>query len=435
MRPRLRPTELGLLLLATWNGIALLAVLALASPKSLAVPVRNGVWIDGLASAVGAGLVLAVLLLGCHIATSVLAPRGDQALLPLAGLLTFVGLFVISRVAPEQSARQTAWAALGAVAFVVTLAWPELGSLLRRYRYTWVTLGLGTLLLTFALGVDPNGSGARLWLGFGGVYFQPSEVLKVLVVVYLASYLAEKRELLAFGEYRLGRLVLPPLPYLVPLAVIVGFSLLLLLIQRDLGATFLFFGVSLALLYCASGRTIYLLGGAGLFLIGTFVAYRLFSVAQRRIDIWLNPWSDPQGATYQTIQGLLALASGGVLGVGPGWGSPHLIPAGHTDFPFAVVGEELGLMGTLAVAVIYLLLVGQGFRVALRLSGTFETLLAAGLSTVVGLQALIILAGNLALVPLTGITLPFVSYGGSSLVTNFLILGLLVRLSHEADDE
>jgi cell division protein FtsW (lipid II flippase) len=284
--------------------------------------------------------------------------------------------------------------------------------------------------ITIVFGVDPNNSGTRLWLGYGGLYYQPSEIMKIVTAVFLASYLAEKRTLMT-QPLRVGGIPLPPLAYLGPLLVVWALSMVLLIWQRDLGAALLFYAVFLAYLYVATGRP-YL--GAGLvFLgIGGIVAYRLFDHVQLRTRVWLDPWPYAADDAYQIIQALNAYAAGGVFGVGLGHGYPEYVPAVHTDFVLAALGEEMGLLGTLAIIGLYLALVHRAFAIALRARSDFATLLAAGLGATLGLQAFIILAGNLRVMPITGITLPFLSYGGSSIVANFVMVGILLRISAES---
>lgn len=420
---RLRLVELLLLALAAAFAAAGLADLALFRR----VPVEPALW---------PALVLGGTFLAGHVALALRRPGADQVLLPLAAALCGLGVLVIDRVAPDLLVRQALWLVVGMALFLAVVVGGDVFGWLRRYRYTWALLGLGLVAVTLVLGVDPNNSGVRIWIGFGGYMFQPAELVKVLMVAFFAAYLDEHRELLSLGGYRLGPIELPPLPYLAPSLVMLGVSLLLFLVQHDLGITFLFFGVFVAMLYAVSGRGVYVLSALGTLAGASYLVYHLFSVARLRMEIWLHPWlyyKHERGPdSYQVVQALVAFASGGILGTGPGYGAPLLIPAAFTDFPFAVIGEELGLVGTLAVVALYLIFTVRGFRIALDLGDNFRGLLAMGLTTALGLQALIILAGNLKLVPLTGITLPFVSYGGSSLVTNFIILGLLVRLSAEA---
>jgi cell division protein FtsW (lipid II flippase) len=257
------------------------------------------------------------------------------------------------------------------------------------------------------------------------VSVQPTEAVKLLLVVFLAAYLEENRELLAMSGRRL------PVAYLAPILVMIGIALVLFWLQRDLGPALLFSTVLLAMLYMASGRLSYVLGGLALLIVGGAVASKLFQHVGTRIAIWIDPWSVRETIGYQLVQALYAFSSGGVFGTGLDFGAPRYIPAVHTDFVIAAIGEELGLAGTLAVVALFVLFVQRGLTIALQARDGFAMLLAAGLTSVVALQALIILGGTLELMPLTGITLPFVSYGGSSVVANFLIVGMLLRISAE----
>ena len=424
MRParvaRWRGTELGLLVFPTAVLLIGIASLTLARGGELAP------------RSFTAGAAFAVFLLVAHAWLTVRYRGGDQLLLPIAATLCAVGQVMITRLEPDLAVRQSLWVGLGFAAMVGTLVLLPSVDWLRRYRYIWAGLGLALVLSTFVLGVDPNGSGARLWLGFGGILFQPSEILKILLVIFFASYLDDYRELLAFAGPRIGPLRLPPLPYLAPLGAMFLLSLLILLLQRDLGAALLFFGVFLAMLYLASGRALYVVTGLSLFVLGALLMYELFGHVRVRVETWLDPWATADTTGYQLVQGLTALASGGILGSGLTFGFPEYVPAVHTDFIIAAMGEELGLAGALAVIALYMLLVYRGFRIALESRDTFAALLAAGLTTVVGVQSLVILGGTLKLMPLTGVTLPLLSYGGSSILANFIIIGLLLAISGQA---
>ncbi len=378
-----------------------------------------------------AGIMFAALLVGTNLWLSRRLPAGDQLMLPIAATICALGQLMVARLEPDLALRQSVWVAIGIAAMSITLAVLPSIAWLRQFRYIWAGLGLLLVGSTFVLGVDPNESGARLWLGFGGVYFQPSEILKVLLVLFFASYLDDYRELLTYGGPRLGPLVLPPVPYLLPLVLMLMLSLLVLILQRDLGAALLFFGIVLAMLYVASGRASFVLLGLGMFGVGASSMYRVFEHVRLRVDIWLDPWASAATGGYQLVQALGALSAGGLFGSGLALGHPGYVPAVHTDFIIAAIGEELGLAGTLAVVALYMLLVYRGFRVALDCRDPFAALLAAGLTSVVGLQSLVILGGTLKLMPLTGVTLPLMSYGGSSILTNFVILGLLLAVSSE----
>jgi cell division protein FtsW (lipid II flippase) len=257
--------------------------------------------------------------------------------------------------------------------------------------------------------------------------------------VFLAAYLSENRSLLADESTRMGPIRLPPIPYLAPMVAMWAIALGIVVVQRDLGAALLFFAVFLAMLYVATGRPSYVVGGLILFVVGSWVLYNLFGHVQQRVDNWIDPFRDPLGAGYQTVQALYAFARGGLLGVGLGAGLPTIggrlpVPAVHTDYPLAALGEELGLIGLLAILGLYLVVVERGLRIAAAAHDEFRALLAAGLALVVAVQAFIIAAGNLKLIPLTGITLPLISYGGSSLLANALVIGLLLALSDQGTE-
>ena len=377
----------------------------------------------------GAGL-FAIALLAAALWLRWRLPRADPLMLPVAATLAAVGQVMTSRLEPELGPRQGVWVLIGLGAMALVGVLPSI-EWLRQYRYTWGTLAILLQVLTLVFGRDPNGSGAALWFIVGPVSVQPVEAVKLLLVVFLAAYLEDYRELLAMAGRRIGRFQLPPVPYLAPILVMIGSALLLFWFQRDLGPALLFSAVLLTMLYVASGRASYVALGVSLLVIGFVLADRVFSHVHTRVVIWLDPWSNRETIGYQLVQALYALASGGVFGTGLDLGSPRYIPAVHTDFVIAAVGEELGLAGTLAIVCLFVVLVQRGFLVALRARSGFSALLATGLTSVLALQALIILAGTLELIPLTGITLPFVSYGGSSVVANFVLVGLLLRISHE----
>jgi cell division protein FtsW (lipid II flippase) len=293
---------------------------------------------------------------------------------------------------------------------------------------------VGLLLLTFVAGREVNGQ--RLTLAIGPFSGQPSELLKVILVVFLAGYLSENRALLVEQSTRLGPVRLPPLPYLAPMVAMWAIALSIVVVQRDLGAALLFFAVFLLLLYVTTGRASFVALGLVAFVASGAVLYEIVPHVRTRVDIWVDPFATASGAGYQVVQALHAFARGGILGTGLGAGLPEVgslppggIPALHTDFPFAALGEELGLIGVMAILGLYLVVIERGLRIAASAGDDFRAILAAGLSLVIGVQAFIIAAGNLKLIPLTGITLPFISYGGSSLLTNGVVVGLLIALS------
>jgi cell division protein FtsW len=348
-------------------------------------------------------------------------------LLPIVAMLSAVGLIFVARLEPSFAERQTIWYALGVGALVGVLVFLPDPRVLRSYKYLAASAGLGLMVVTAIAGREINGS--RLWLGVGGFNFQVTEAMKVLLIVFLAGYLADRRLVLASVTRRWRTFRVPTLPYLIPLGVIWVLTFLVLIWQRDLGAVLLLGGVTLLLLYTATGRLSFVLLGVVLVILNVFVAYRLFDYVRGRIDVWLEPLSQSEGQGYQMAQALYALAHGGVLGAGLGSGFPGYIPAVHTDFVFAAVAEELGVAGAFGLLALYILLAARGLRISLLQLTDFGTLLALGCTGILALQCLVIVAGNLALIPITGITLPFVSYGGSSILANFVMLGLLLRLS------
>ena len=432
IRPRARWQELRLLFLVA---------LALVSGSVSLSATLTGTF--ALYDSWGLGIYLAALLVA-HVAQVLAGRRTDQILLPAVAMLGGISLLLMERLPQDLVVQrffgtsfglaevQLIWL-VGAVVVAATVSIVvRSDSWLRQYKYTWAAVGVGLLLLTFVLGTEINGQ--RLTLQVGPLSGQPSELLKVILVVFLAGYLSENRALLVEQSSRLGPLRLPPLPYLAPMVAMWAIALGIVVVQRDLGAALLFFGVFLALLYAATGRISLVVIGLVLFLLGSAVMANLFEHIRTRIDIWIDPFSDPLGAGYQVIQALHAFARGGLLGMGLGGGLPEIggqppIPEIHTDFPLAALGEELGVVGVVAILGIYLVIVQRGLRIGVAAADDYRSLLAVGLALVIGIQAFIIAAGNLKVLPLTGVTLPFISYGGSSLLANALVVGLLLALS------
>ena len=377
-------------------------------------------------------VVILGLLAVAHVATRRLAPGADGILLPLAGLLNGIGYVFIARLDPDLAALQALWTALGVGAFVATLAFVRRARDIERLRYTFAALGIGLLLLPLVPVVGQNINGARLWVRIGSVTFQPGELAKIALCVFFASYLVEKQPLLAMGTRKVAGVWVPNVRHFGPIVLAWVFSLVVMFWEKDLGSSLLFFALFIVLLWVATARGVYLGIGGVMFAAGAFLAYNLFGHVRTRMHILLDPWSVASAAGYQTVQALFAFAAGGVTGTNIAQGSPQRIPAVATDFIFAAIGEELGLLGTVAVLVAFLLMVGAGLRIAMRVESPFEKLLAAGLTAIIGLQTFIILGGVTRLVPLTGITLPFVSYGGSSLISNYILLALLLRISDDS---
>jgi cell division protein FtsW (lipid II flippase) len=360
------------------------------------------------------------------------APAADPALFPTAGVLVGLGFAMIFRLSGGLATEQATWILVGLAAFAVTLLIVRDHKMLDAYTYTIGLLGLLLLMLPIVPGIGQTINGARLWVQIGPLGFQPAELGKVLVVVFLASYLTQKRELLQVATTRLGPLRLPAAKHLAPVVLAWGGSLAILFVQRDLGASLLYFGIFVVMLWVATGRAAYLVFGLVLFAVGAYLGWVVFDHVQLRVDVWLNAL-DPNKVTGQgygqLAQAQFGMATGGLVGTGLGQGSPGLIPFAATDFIFAAIGEELGLLGTTAVLLLYVTLVGKGLRIALETGDPFGRLLATGLATLIGLQTFVIVGGVIRVIPLTGVTLPFMSYGGSSLVSNFILLALLVRVS------
>lgn len=420
-RPRLRE----LVLLAAAGGIFAIALGQLG--EDIAVPFL------GFLAAFGA----------MHIGVRTWAPKADPLILPLAALLFAVGamqLGSIDRLQTEVSTTwralaplQTGWLVFGAAGFLATVflfrsglgpAW--------RARYTLALAGLVALIAPLLPGIGHTVNGARLWLRVGPLSFQPVEAAKVLLVLFLAAYLSERRELLGMSTRRIGPLLVPEPRYLAPLLGIIGLAILVFVRQNDLGSSLLFFLTFMAMLWIGTGRSYYPALGIILFAIAVWVALQTFTHVSVRFEAWLNPFGDPQRSGYQILQGQYALAEGGVAGmglVGPDT-QPHLIPFGWTDLILASIGHTLGLAGILAVVMSYVMLLTRSFFIALRSRSDLHALAAAGFGIVLGVQAALIAGGVTRVLPLTGVTLPFISYGGSSLLANFVILGCLVAISN-----
>jgi cell division protein FtsW (lipid II flippase) len=385
------------------------------------------------------GLIFLGLFGLVHVAIRIFVPRADPYLLPITALLSSLGILLIYRINADLARLQAEWFLVGLVVFVLVLALRGRFRALADYKYLIGLAGIGLLVLTVLLGRDING--ARLWIRVGGVGFQPPEFAKLLLVIFFAAYLAEVREFLAVSTRRVLGVAIPPFKYLAPLFTLWGLSLLLMIFLKDLGTSLLFFAALLALMYVATGRPLYVVTGTVLFAAGATVLYRIFPHVRVRVDVWLNPWKDVAGKGYQVTQSLFALAAGGLFGRGLTQGylvldnGNTIIPALATDFIFSAIGEELGLAGAVGVVLLYFVFVYRGLRIAVRARDDFSRLLATGLTTIFGLQAFIIIGGVTKLIPLTGITLPFVSYGGSSIVANFALLALLLVTSDHAAGE
>ncbi|HSM72619.1 MAG TPA: FtsW/RodA/SpoVE family cell cycle protein [Anaerolineales bacterium] len=391
---------------------------------SLSPVVREHTW----AVSIPWGHWIALIILGgvfylVHREIALRLPDADPYLLPSAVLLSGWGVLTIWRLDQEFGIRQALWLAISLGVIFVGTRIPSL-KILQRYKYVLLMGGLSLTALTLLFGTNPSGFGPRLWLGCCDVYYQPSEPLKLLLIIFLSAYLAEKL------PYRLRTI-----HTLFPTVILSGIVILLLLLQRDLGTASIFLALYTSITYLATNRkrilvtsliSIILVGVAGYFLVG---------IINIRISSWLDPWIDPGGNSYQVIQALISIANGGIEGRGLGLGYPDLVPIALSDFMYSAIAEETGLIGTLGLLAVYGLILNRGFRIALRAPDVFRRLLAAGISTYIGIQTILIVGGNLRLLPLTGVTLPFVSYGGSSLLTSFIALVLLLSISNHLDEE
>jgi cell division protein FtsW (lipid II flippase) len=413
-----RSTELGLIVLAALITGGAYALASLGRTSTLPADL-----LPFLAVILG-------LLVAAHLGTRAFARGADGTLLPLAALLNGLGYVMIARVDTRLAGLQATWTFVGVGAYIATLFLVRRVPDLARYKWTFALVGLGLLLLPSLPGLGFGApDGARLWVNLGPVNFQPGEFAKIALALFFAAYLTEHRELLATGTWTVGPLHLPEPRHLAPLLVAWIASLLVMVSQKDLGSSLLFFALFVVLLWVATERLSWLLIGTGLFGIGAFAAWSVLPTVHDRVAIWLDPWSQRDSNGFQVVQSVFALAWGKVTGSGLGLGDPTRIPAVKNDFIFAAFGEELGLLGGTAIIVAYLLMVGSGLRIAIQAERTFEKLLATGLTTIIGVQAFVIIGGVTRVVPLTGVTLPFVSYGGSSLLANYILLALLMRIA------
>jgi cell division protein FtsW (lipid II flippase) len=404
-------------------------------------------WFQDAAAIDYGWLPWAALLAGvfavAHVVTRATVPRADPTLLPLTGVLCATGLTFIYRLDPEDGRKQLVWVAVGVAVYCLVLVWLRYDyRLLERYKYLFGVSAIVLLMLPSVPGMGQRINGVRLWVEIGPLQFQPGEIAKIFLVVFLAAYLRDKREALAQGRLKdFG-----------PLLAIWGAAMLVLVQTSDLGSALLNFGIFLAMLYAATGRLTIVVAGLALFAGGAAVLYDSLDRIQQRVTVWLEPWTDEKVYcalnglmeyrqncdSYQLVKSLYSIANGGYGGTGIGNGTfetvdgSPLIPYLQTDFIYSALAQELGLIGVAAVLLLYLALVARGMRVALIAQDGFSKLLAAGLSFGLALQTFIIVGGVLRLVPLTGITMPFVSYGGTSVVANFAMVALLLLVSNRA---
>jgi cell division protein FtsW (lipid II flippase) len=436
-RRRPRNLELALLVMALVVAMSAYAAVGLAHDGQLP------------AGIVGYGVGLGVLFGLAHLALRRFAPDADPILLPAVTMVNGLGLAMIHRLdlaysdraaqdhspAPAASApAQLTWTAIGVILFIAVLLLVRDHRVLQRYTYTAMLAGLALLVMPLLPVIGTTINGARIWIHLAGFSFQPGELAKLALLVFFAGYLVAKRDVLALAGRRVAGIDLPRARDLGPILVAWGASLGVLVFERDLGTSLLFFGVFVALLYVATERLSWLLIGVLLFLSGSYAAWLLFGHVHERVDIWLHAFAprNISNDSYQLVQGMFGMGSGGLLGKGLGQGRPDIVPFAKTDFIVAAIGEELGLTGLMALLVIYAVMVERGLRTSIAVRDAFGKLLAAGLAFSMALQVFVVVGGVTRLIPLTGLTMPFLSYGGSSLVANWALVALLLRISDAA---
>ena len=434
-QPTRRNVELVLLVFA-W-GIGVLGTLQIA--WAIGQEPSTSMWIT-------AGVV-GLLALVMHTVTRWKAPYADPFLLPVATLLSILGLVMIYRLDTAAARRaelndvppptpdvysQLTWFGVAVILFVSVLLLLRDHRILQRYTYTLGLIGLILLILPLAPVIGTTVNGATLWVRLLGFSFQPAELAKILLTIFFAGYLVEKRDSLALVRTKFLGIGFPRLKDLGPIIVAWLVSLSVLIFERDLGTSLLFFGLFVSMLYIATQRRSWLILGAILFMAGAVVAYYAFGHVRLRVTVWLDPWTYAGNEGYQIVQSLFGLANGGILGAGLGQGFPNLVPFANTDFIVAAIGEELGLTGLIALLLLYAIFIERGLRTAISVRDPFGQLVAAGLSVTIALQVFVIVGGVTRLIPLTGLTTPFLSYGGSSLIANWILVALLLRISDRA---
>ena len=419
--PKGRSTELGLMLLAWIIVGAFYSLASLGANGHL--PARLGLFL---------GSIVAVSLI-MHLAIRILAPRSSQVLLPIATLLNGIGYVEIARWNPPYAGYQALWFLVSAIGLVVTLAFVRRTQDLDRYRYMTLVAAIGLLLLPLIPHFGENINGARLWVKFGPISFQPVEFAKILLVFFFASYFASNRDLLSTPTMRVGGHQFVPPKVLLPILIAWGLAMAILGAENDIGFALLLFALFISLLWVTTGLKTYVVMGIAMFAGGAYVLANMFTQVHSRVTIWLDPWSVcAKGGSCQIAYGWFSLAAGGVTGTGLGLGHAGQSVYNITsDMIFAAVGEELGFIGIILVISLFAVFVGEGFRIAQRAHSDYVRLTATGLSALMGFQAFFIMAGVLRILPFTGITLPFMAYGGSSLFANYLIVAILLRISDE----
>jgi len=383
------------------------------------------------------GLIFVAIFIVLHLVVRIVLPQADPYLLPVTALLAAVGLTEIFRIKPDLALTQGKWLLVGAGLFMLTVLVVRDHMKLDRYRYLIGAVGLTLLVVTIALGTTVNGS--KLWIHAFGFSIQPSEFAKLAIVVFLAGYLDDKKVLLSVPTHHVLGVPLPAAKYFGPLLVMWVLSLAMLVFMKDFGMALLFMSIFVGLMYMATSRVVYVVLGGGLFAAAAAIAVAIVPHVNERFAVWLNPWPHAATTGYQLLQSLFTIADGGILGAGFGRGyllyvnHQPVVPELQTDFIFSAIANEMGLVGAVGIILLFLLFTWRGFRIAVWAPDGFSKLLAAGLALAFGLQTFIILGGVTRLIPLTGITLPFVSYGGSSITANLMLVALLLMVSHRTN--
>ncbi|QKF07567.1 FtsW/RodA/SpoVE family cell cycle protein [Berryella wangjianweii] len=415
-----RNLELLLLLVGAPVVVVLFAMLNLRQGIALSV------------TSLGVPLGIAAAFLGSHLAIRRFAPEADPAVLPIVFVIAGIGMAFVTRLAPKLAVNQVIWLFIGVACMVGVLIAARRLERLAQYKYTFMIAGIALLLSPLVPGIGQEILGSRIWLHIGPFSFQPGELAKIAIVLFLAGYLSANREMLSVFTMRIGPLKVPDLRTLLPLLLMWALALVVVVFEKDLGSAVVFFFVFLAMLYAATGKKTYLVVGGALMAAGIVAAWLLFSHVQTRVSNWIDPFADAQGAGYQMVQALYAIADGDLFGRGIGSGMAGQIPVVESDFIFAAIAEEAGLLGAAGLLMLFLGLAIRGYATAARAKTDFSSFLAVGLTTIITLQAFIIVGGVTGLIPLTGLTLPFVSQGGSSLVASFIAVGFLLRCGDEA---
>ena len=415
-----RNIELLLLCIAAPIVIVLFSMLVLVGGQSLSF------------NTLGVPLGIFVAFLGCHFAVRKLAPNADPAILPITFALSGIGIAFVTRLAPEMAGRQLIWLFAGVAILILLLALIRSLDKLAEYKYTFMIVGILLLLSPMLPIVGSEVNGSRLWLQVGGFSFQPGELAKICIIIFLAGYLAQHREMLSVFSWKVGPVHLPSLATLLPLIFMWALAFLVVVLEKDLGSALVLFLVFLVMLYVSTGKKLYIVVGVLMAAIASVLLYKYFGHVRTRVQIWQDPWADAQGSGYQLVQAIYSFADGGIFGVGIDKGLCTNIPYVESDFIFAGIAEECGLLGAAGVLLLYLTFAIRGICVAARAKSDVQCFIAVGATAIIILQAFIIVGGVTRLIPMTGITLPFISQGGTSLICGFIIVALLLKCGDEA---